>query len=214
MRKTTMDRRQLAAWAGMIGPALFVAVFMLEGWLRPGYDPMRMFVSELSLGPRGWIQVVNFVVFGVLFLVFTLGVAAEFREGKASRAGPILLATIGISLLASGVFVTDPSTTLPDQMSWHGRIHAVLGALVFSLMPVSCFVFLRRFRVDPNWRSLRWWTLAAGTLTTVLIIVWKVAPAQPLAAPNAFNEWSGVLQRMILVTYLSWQFTVALRLRR
>src|SRR5688572_20204514 len=115
-----MDRRRLAAWAGMIGSILFVATFTLEGWLRPGYQPARMFVSELALGPRGWIQAVNFVVFGVLFLVFAWGVAAAFPDGKASRAGPILLMIIGASFLASGFFVMDPVATPPDQTSLHG----------------------------------------------------------------------------------------------
>jgi hypothetical protein len=198
----------------MIGPTLFVAIFTLEGWLRPGYEPRGMFVSELALGPRGWIQVVNFVVLGALFLVFTRGVAAEFQDGKASRAGPILLTIIGISLLVSGIFVMDPVTTPRDQMSWHGKLHGLFGALVFSLSPVSCFVFLRRFREDSRWRPLRWWTLAAGTITAAAVVVMSVGPARPPAAPNAFNEWSGVIQRTVLVTYLSWQFTFAWRLRR
>ena len=87
MQKTTnflIDRHQLAAWAGMIGPVLFIAIFTLEGWLRPGYNPLGMFVSELSLGPGGWIQIVNFIVFGVLLLVFTWGVVDEFRDEKMS----------------------------------------------------------------------------------------------------------------------------------
>ncbi len=63
-----VDKKQLAVWAGMIGPVLFAATFTIEGWLRPGYNPNSMFVSELSLGPRGWIQILNFIVFGVLFL--------------------------------------------------------------------------------------------------------------------------------------------------
>jgi hypothetical membrane protein len=210
-----MDRRQLGAWAGMIGPTLFVSMFTLEGWLRPGYQTFGMYVSELALGPRGWIQVVNFIVFGVLFLVFARGVAAEFQDGKASRFGPILLTIIGISLLASGPFVMDQVTTPPDQMSWHGKLHMNLfGALVFSLSPVSCFVFLRRFREDPKWRSLQWWTLAAGAITTAVVIVMAVEPARPPAAPNAFNEWRGLIQRTFLVTYLIWIFTFAFCLRR
>ena len=40
----------------MIGPALFVSIFTIEGWLRPGYSACSMFVSELSLGPRGWAR--------------------------------------------------------------------------------------------------------------------------------------------------------------
>jgi len=79
-------KHELAAWAGIIGPALFVAVFIMEGWLRPGYDPLSMAVSELSLGERGWIQVASFLVTGALFLVFARGVADEFKEGTASKA--------------------------------------------------------------------------------------------------------------------------------
>ena len=84
MNKISLNQRQLT-WAGIIGPPLFVAIFTLEGWFRSGYEPTRMYVSELSLGSRGWIQNVNFVVFGLLFLVFSRSVAAEFQSGKASH---------------------------------------------------------------------------------------------------------------------------------
>jgi len=215
-----MERAQLAPWAGMIGPTLFVAIFTLEGWLRPGYEPIGMFVSELALGPRGWIQVSNFVLLGALFLVFARGVAAEFQEGTASRAGPILLTVIGVSFLASGIFVMDPVTIAerfappPDQISWHAKLHVVFGDFVFSLAPVSCFVFLRRFHEDPKWRSLQWWTLAAGTITAASVVVMSIGPTQPPVAPNSFNKWIGVIQRTAIITYLSWQFTFALGLRR
>jgi hypothetical protein len=199
----------------MMGPLIFVVIFTLEGWLRPGYPSRGMFVSELALGPRGWIQIVNFIIFGILFLVFARGVAAEFPDGKASRLGPILLTIIGISFLASGPFVMDPVTVPPDQMSLHGKLHMNLfGALVFSLSPVSCFVFLRRFREEPKWRSLRWWTLAAGIITVAVVVVMAAGPTQAPAAPNAFNEWRGLIQRTFIVTYTLWIFTFAWRLRR
>ncbi len=209
-----MNRRRLAAWAGVVGPLLFAAVFTLEGWLRPGYEPRSMFVSELALGPRGWIQIANFVAFGVLFLLFTLGIAAEFREGKASRAGPILLAIIGVAFLFSGPLVMDPADTPRAQMSWHGLLHNLLGALVFSLSPVSCFVFWRRFREDAEWRWLQWWTLAAGVIIVAAVVVMRVGPTVPPEAPNAFNGWIGLVQRTALVTFLSWQFAFALGLYR
>jgi Protein of unknown function (DUF998) len=35
---------------GVIGPPLFVIVFLIEGAMRPGYSARRHYVSQLSLG--------------------------------------------------------------------------------------------------------------------------------------------------------------------
>jgi hypothetical protein len=209
----TTNRRAIAGWAGMIGSALFVTVFTLEGWLRPGYDPRSTFISELSIGPRGWVQILNFIILGTLFLVFTWGVAAEFREGKASKAGPILLAIIGFSFLVSGPLVTDVAATPRDQMSLHGILHGIFGALVFSLAPISCFVFWRRFRQDPNWQHLKGWTLAAGIITTTAVILLS-ASTKTQVIPNVFTPWNGLIQRMVIIPYLIWIFSFAFALRK
>jgi uncharacterized protein DUF998 len=206
------DRRVLAGWAGMIGSALFVTVFTLEGWLRPGYDAWSTFISELSIGPRGWVQILNFIILGTLFLVFTWGVAAEFREGKASKAGPILLGIIGFSFLVSGPLVTDIAATPRAQMSLHGIFHGIFGALVFSLSPISCFVFWRRFRQDQNWKQLQGWTLAAGIITTGAVILLSAA-TKTQVIPNAFTPWNGLIQRIVIIPYLIWIFIFAFTLR-
>jgi len=198
------DLQRSAAWAGIIGPLLFVAVFMIEGWLRPGYQAASMFISALALGPRGGIQIANFVLLGLLFLKFAQGVAAEFSEGRASRLGPVLLTIIGFGFLASGPFVMDPQAVPWSQMTWHGTLHSLFGALVFSLAPVSCFVFSRRFAADPQWRWFRGWTVAVGVLMVAAIVFWKAGPTHVPAAPNAYNHWVGLIQRAALLPYLAW----------
>lgn len=32
-----------------------VQMYLVEGWLRPGYNAFSMFVCGLSPGPRGWM---------------------------------------------------------------------------------------------------------------------------------------------------------------
>ncbi len=204
------NRLKISIWAGMVGPVLFVTVFTLEGWFRPGYSSLGMYVSELSLGPRGWIQIVNFIIFGLLFLIFTLAVSQEFKDGKASKAGPILLTIIAFCFLISGPFVTDPGTIFTYQMSWHGILHGIFGAIVFSLAPVSCFIFYRRFREDTKWQRLSKWTITACIIIVIAVILMKIGQIPP----SIINANVGLIQRIALITYLSWIFTLALALYR
>jgi hypothetical protein len=193
----------------MAGAVLFVSVFTVYGWLYPGYSWTGMFVSELSLGPWGWVQILNFVLTGSLLLLFGLGLAAWFPAGAASRAGPLLVQGIGISLIASGPFVTDPSAMF-GQTSPHGIVHGIFGAVVFICAPLSCLVFYRRFRREQAWRSMAGWTLLSGIVLTLGIVVLKISQ-QP---GNGLYEWKGLVQRAVLVTFMAWIFAVAFRLRR
>ena len=211
MEKKNMIKRQFAAWAGIVGTTLFVLTFTLEGWYRPGYKPLEMYVSALSLGSRGWIQILNFVVFGVLLLVFSRGIAAEFPTGKASRGGLIILTVIAIGYLLSGPFVTDPANTLRAQMTFHGTMHGIFGAIVFTLMPISFFVFLRRFRDDPKWQFLQGWTLGLGIISAFGVILLSVATKTP-AMQSIFNNWLGLIQRTAIVPFMVWIFIFALGL--
>jgi NhaP-type Na+/H+ and K+/H+ antiporter len=85
---------------------------------------------------------------------------------------------------------------------------------VFSLSPISCFVFLRRFRIDPEWQWFRWWTGVAGAIIVASVVVMAAGPTKAPAAPNAFNAWNGAFQRAALIPYLLWTFAFAYGLRR
>ena len=96
-----------------------------------------------------------------------------------------------------------------NQHSVHGIIHGLFGAVVFSLAPASCLVLYRRLRRDPAWRGLAPWTLVVGVTLIVEIVLLKVAE-QPTSALFA---WKGLVQRVILISFFGWLFTVAARPR-
>lgn len=205
---------RIGALTGIIAPVLFVGVFLLEGWLRPGYNAMSQYVSELSLGPRGWIQIANFLTTGTLLLCFASSVRTEFKNGKASLFGWILLAISAASLLVSGPLVMDPASTPRDQWTWHGILHQLIGALgFFTLAMVIPIVFWRCFREHEKWQSLSAWTMIAFLIIVVATILLKMVPVLP-AAPNGFTPYAGLIQRTVIITYMAWIFTFALKLYR
>jgi len=205
-----MDRRTIGAIAGIAGAVLFVATFTIEGWLRPEYDARRMFISELALGPRGLVQIVNFVVAGMLTMLFARGLATEF---PTARAGVVAIRLVGLGLVGGGAFVMDPLTTPFRARHWHGHLHGVFGALIMYGMLIGPLLFGREFRRDPRWRPLAPWTTAVAAVTLVLTLVLPVVvELQRTGATTTLP--GGAIQRTHHIVYFVWQVVVAARLLR
>jgi hypothetical protein len=203
-KTTTKDIRQFAACAGFIGPILFIAVFTIEGFLRTGYNSISTYISDLSIGPRGIIQISNFIVFGSLFLFFAYGLILEFRLSGMSLTGPRLLALMAVLLILSGPFVTDPIGTPILEMTWHGIIHNIIGAIFFLLGPISCYVFWRTFRERLQWSSFRRFTLYITVTLSIFLVIFSVAQKGAALTPNILTEYAGAIQRINIITFLFW----------
>src|SRR5919202_6384377 len=128
-----MKRHLLRRWwralpilvsAGIVAPPMFTGGVILAGRLRPGYDPLQHGISELALGPSGWLQTANFLVTGLLLVAFALGIFIALEETLAVRAAVILLFLGGVGLVVLGLFPRDLPGGLPTL---HGTIHNVAG---------------------------------------------------------------------------------------
>lgn len=108
------------AWAVIVGPALFVAVFLVLGAVKPGYDATARFVSEGSIGELGWIQIVNFVVLGITLLAFAPALWNSYGDEVSGRVGAGLMAAVSVGLILAGVSVptvSSPPTQWPRASS-------------------------------------------------------------------------------------------------
>ena len=66
--------------AGLLAGPLFVATATLQILTRDGFDLRRHPISLLSVGEQGWLQVTNFIVAGVLSIIFSAGVHDFLRS--------------------------------------------------------------------------------------------------------------------------------------
>ena len=101
--KTTDVTRRLLG-AGVIAGPIFVSTAAIQVVTRDGFDLRRHPLSMLALGQHGWIQVINFILAGVLSLIFAVGVARRLPDGPGSTWAPRLLALYGAGLVIGGVF--------------------------------------------------------------------------------------------------------------
>lgn len=198
---------------GVIGPFLFTIVYLIEGAMRPGYNPWLQAVSALSLSEQGWMQIVNFIVSGLLILGFALGVRRTLRVGKGATWGPILLAVVGGGLIVAGIFVTDPAQGYPPGTpsgpafltSFHGAIHFFIGASAFfGVLPASCFVLSRRWVSDVQWKGWAAYSVVTGVLMVASFVAFGIA--------GALNGPAGLFERITLSIGLAWIALLAIRL--
>ena len=96
---------RLCAVAGIVGPVLFTATFLVQEQFRRGeYSPIAEPVSVLEAGPNGWIQQLNFVVFAVLLFAFVVGLHYGVRPSRFGITGPAIMAWGGVGLVLAAVF--------------------------------------------------------------------------------------------------------------
>ncbi len=144
---------------GAIAGPLFILTLLIQDYTRPGYDPRTMVLSLLSLGPWGWVQIVNFTLAGILNLLFAVGLWRRLHPGRGGTWGPILIGAYGLGLVLVGVFTTDPITGFPpgavagNGPSWHGAIHALGALFTFMLLTAGLLVYGRYFltRREGGW---------------------------------------------------------------
>jgi hypothetical protein len=159
---------------GFAAPILFVGNFLIEGATRPGYDPRAEFVSLLSLGSDGWMQVANFLVAGWLLLGFSVAVLQAVRIGAAPRPAPIVFSTMGLGLVAAGAFPTD---AIDAPLTLHGELHYVATALVAGSMAAACLLEWHNGRPDPGRRAAGRQLVTTGLASIGLFTISLVLPA-------------------------------------
>lgn len=183
--------------AGIVGPVLFVVVFLMDGATRPGYRPTYHLVSALALGPRGWVQTTNFVVCGLLITVSARGI--EFATSSKWLSGTI--GVFGLGLVASGIFPMDamrgypPGTPdgTPAAFTRAHRLHDWAGFMVFGLLPVAAAS--AAFTLD----STSWviYSGATAVATAIGFVVFGAAWEQD-------HPRAGLIQCIVIVVGWTW----------
>lgn len=198
---------RVLALAGIAGPLLFTAAFILQGFLRPGYSHVAEPVSALATGPNGWIQDLNFLVWGPLMIAYAVGLHLGIRRSRYGLAGPALLVLSGIGLVVAGIFPARDATGAFSVGPGHltGALLTFLGAGT-GLIAIS-----RRMTGDAQWRGAARYALACGIAIVVLFLV-TVRLAVPEGAP--LHDWVGLLQRATLAVWFPCTIFLALKLRR
>jgi hypothetical protein len=187
--------------------ALAVAVPLVGGLARDGYDHTAQFISEL--GERGTpdgrlVSLVGFIPIGVLVLVFA---ALALRDVRPQRLLAIGIGLVGVSVaigyVVSGVARCEPGC--PTDGDTQQAIHNAVGYVEYGGAPLGLLLAGLGARRLPSWRPVTVWAFVAVPLFLVLA---------PLLEEDSWRDSRGVLQRILEAAIFGWIALVGHRLRR
>ena len=187
---------------GLICPLFFIVSFFVQGIFKEGYSALRYPISSLAIGHNGWVQVISFLITGLLILLFAIGVYQKLNN----RLPGVLFGLVALGLVASGIFTTDPVYGYPAnepfiyrEFTLHGKLHTLFSLLVFINIPVTCFIMGRYFHAL---KKMQWKYYSVSTGIGMLLLF--------LLTGVAFNQlWglgavAGLLQRLCVISGFVW----------
>lgn len=190
---------------GVIAGPLYIVVGAIQILIRPGFDMRVNALSQMTLGALGWIQVINFVVGGLLVLASAAGMRRLLRATPAGTWGPLLVGIYGLGLIAASIFSADPGFGFPpgtpqgppSTLSTHGMLHFASAGVGFLGLIAACFVFARRFsRLAQRWMA--WYSVFTGVV--FLATFAATASGQIVFLPGL---WVGIFLAWVWLSVLS-----------
>jgi hypothetical membrane protein len=186
--------RSLLGYGVVAGP-FYVAVGVIQGLVRDGFDFSRHPLSVLANGPGGWVQSANFALTGLMVVAAAIGIARVL--GPGSRGTSWLLGAYGAGMIAASVLRADPVDGFPvgtppgppTTMTTMGMLHFVVATLGFVALGISCLVAARALARRGE-RSFSRWSMASGLVVFVTFFGGAALSTRPIGIAGI---WIAVL---------------------
>ena len=207
--------RTLLLWltVGVAGAVLFTITYVIEGAVRPDYSAWQQAISALSLGPGGWLQQVNFVVFGACTLCMAFAWRVALKGSVYGIAYPIIRGIEALALIMVGFFSQDPANGYPPGATLttptlHGQIHIIGAYVIVGAMATGLFVMAGRFARDPQSRGWAAFSAVCGLLTLTFMAFFG-AGQNP---QSMFAADAGLFERLATNVESIWEVALLVRL--
>jgi len=202
MNRSAAVTRSLLGY-GMVAGPFYLAVGVIQGFVREGFDFSRHALSHLANGAGGWVQTLSFLLTGAMVIAAAVGTARVL--GPGSRGIGRFLAAYGAGILVAGVFRADPvdgfppgtPEGMPTTISTPGLVHFIAAALGFLSLAIACFVATRTMAR----RGER--GLARLSLVTGIVVVLGFFGGPALGSKGIVGIWIAVVAGWAWLAILS-----------
>jgi hypothetical protein len=181
---------------GVAASAVYVSNDLVNAALHPGYSMRDQAISELSAvgSPTKRLWDLLGALYGMLIIAFAIGVLRLPSRGRALRATGWLLFAFAMTGALWAVF---PMHERGAAMGWQDVGHIALS--VVSVLLILSYIGIGGFALGNGFLLYSMATLLAFLVSASL--TFALAPA---LARNEPTPWLGLIERVMIYSYLLW----------
>lgn len=192
-------------YCGMLAPLLWMAAIVIAGELRPGFDHVAQYISEL--GERGspnadFMRYGGFVATGLLHIAYAAAFYAALRRLNGRRHLSLLVAALialnGLGRIGAGLFACAPGCAAPDDLVQ--GLHSLSATVAFLAIAAAALLGGVLFRDGLGLRGLAPYSLVTGVTGLLFLGLMSAGDAARVGLYERLA--SGVLSLWILLTAL------------
>jgi len=194
----TINRQRFYALCGIIAPLFFMIMVIIESLLRPGFSQIYSTISELGLGHLAILQIINFIIFGLLLISFTIGFS-KYLKTRSGKAVIVLLIAFSLGVIFAGVaFLFQWNTPYSTVI----LAHSVASIIAFYAIFIAQLLTWQALKGGNQniWKNYRRYSLISGLITVIVLFY------------IPFSPYQGLWERVFVAVWLVWIEVTAIKL--
>lgn len=192
----------------IVGSLLFFLIFLVLGFIQPGYNHLHHTISMLVNGPYGFIQNINFLIIGFTFATVGFGLGKHVY-GKLINPFSLIFFTLSLGMIFLIIF---PSDLIPGsnnyQVGWSGIMHFVSSFITAFLSSLSFVFVLQVLQKHKYWQDVTFLTKAILIFNTVFVSIWFAL----LFFIGLQLPFKGIFQKVLVFNVLLWLTVIGIKL--
>jgi hypothetical membrane protein len=196
----------ISAFSGILGPIVFTIVIVILGFQWHGYNHLTQAISELGAtnAPNMNLQAANFVVLGILTILFATGL---WLHNRSFRTSGILVAIYGVAAIVAGPVHCDPGCPVVTSSTIQ-ILHNVDALIAFVAFAFAPLFFWQSAKTIPKWNKTAQWSLNFANVSIPLVATYLAI------ATLSLSPYTGLLQRVFLGFLFAWLIMMSVSLFR
>lgn len=193
---------------GLFASVLFTLMTIICSSLRPDYDHINQFISELGATNTHYATLMNYAGFipsGLMIILFAISLLSLLPRSVAGRFGAALVGLFGNGVILAGFFSCDKGCP-QDDGSFDNMMHNAVSGPAFLSVIIGILLLAFAFRKPIYWNRFWIYSLISSLVAGVFMIL--------LLSSIESRELTGLWQRLLLATVFLWLSIISINLFR